>query len=63
MREEKPKKVRTSVLLDESTHNRLLTLAEINDASLAWIIRQAINSYLSTQVEQQVLAVSKKKRK
>ena len=51
MREENSKKIRTSVILDDNTHDRLLRLAEANDASLAWIIRQAIYSYLSTQVE------------
>ena len=63
MREENSKKIRTSVILDESTHDSLLRLAEINDASLAWIIRQAIYSYLSTQEESQESPVHTKTRK
>ena len=63
MREENSKKIRTSVMLDENTHDRLLRLAEANDASLAWIIRQAIYSYLSTQVETEDSTIYKKNRK
>lgn len=63
MREENSKKIRTSVMLDENTHDRLLRLAEANDASLAWIIRQAIYSYLSTQVETEDSPIYKKNRK
>jgi len=63
MREENSKRIRTSVMLDESTHDRLLRLAEANDASLAWIIRQAIYSYLSTQVETENSPIYKKNRK
>jgi len=63
MREENFKRIRTSVILDENTHDRLLRLAEENDASLAWIIRQAIFSYLSAQVETEDSSIYKKNRK
>ena len=63
MRDEKSKKIRTSVILDENTHDSLLRLAEINDASLAWIIRQAIYSYLSTEIEPKEAPVHKKLKK
>lgn len=47
MKEDKSKKIRTSIILDKNTYDQLIKLAELNDASLAWIIRQAIYSYIA----------------
>jgi len=38
--------VRTSVILSEGAHSRIQTLADANDVSAAWMIRQAILTFL-----------------
>lgn len=49
------KTVRTSVLLPESAHLRLLALAEANDVSAAWVIRLAVQRFLDEHQGQQEL--------
>lgn len=39
--------VRTSVTLSEKSYWEIQALAEANDVSTAWIIRQAVANYLS----------------
>lgn len=38
--------IRTSVILSADAHAELERLAEKNDTSIAWVIRQAIKAYL-----------------
>ena len=40
------KSVRTSVILPEDAHTRILALADANDVSAAWIIRAAVVQFL-----------------
>ena len=40
-------RVRTSVILPQEIHDQLLTLAQENDASVAWVIRKAVTEFLS----------------
>lgn len=37
---------RTSVILTEAQFQRIRDIAEANDASIAWVLRQAIDRYL-----------------
>ena len=37
---------RTSVILPQELQEKLMTLSETNDVSVAWIIRQAVKEYL-----------------
>lgn len=51
--------VRTSVLLPSEQHLRLVEIAERNQVSVAWIIRQAVNQLLEKEtVEQLRLPIS-----
>ncbi|MBI5113390.1 MAG: hypothetical protein HZA68_15605 [Rhodovulum sp.] len=43
------KEFRTSVILTEAQHRRILDLARAHDASIAWVLRQALDRYLETQ--------------
>jgi len=45
------KEFRTSVILTEPQHKRVLEIAEANDASIAWVLRQAVDRYLAAQAE------------
>jgi predicted transcriptional regulator len=40
------KEFRTSVILTEAQHRRVLDIARANDASIAWVLRQALDRYL-----------------
>lgn len=40
------KEFRTSVILTEAQFQRVRGLADENDASMAWVLRQAIDRYL-----------------
>lgn len=40
------KSFRTSVILSEDVHTRIQALANANDVSTAWVIRQAILKFL-----------------
>lgn len=40
------KEFRTSVILTEPQHKRVLEIAEAHDASIAWVLRQALDRYL-----------------
>ncbi len=42
----KPKMVRTSVILPEKYHAQLNKLADANDVSVAWVIRNALTQFL-----------------
>lgn len=52
MTEQLRKTVRTSVLLPEGTHSRLQRLADTNDVSTAWVIRQAVVRFLDEHAGQ-----------
>ena len=43
------KEFRTSVILTEAQHARVVEVARVNDASIAWVLRQALDRYLETQ--------------
>jgi hypothetical protein len=43
------KEFRTSVILTEAQVMRVREIAEANDASIAWVLRQAIDRYLMAQ--------------
>lgn len=43
------KAFRTTVILTELQHKRILEIAEANDASIAWVLRQALDRYLETE--------------
>lgn len=43
------KEFRTSVILTEGQANRVREIAQANDASIAWVLRQAVDRYLETQ--------------
>ena len=47
------KDYRTSVILSEDQHLRLQALADKEDASIAWVIRKAVDAYLGGKKEQQ----------
>lgn len=40
------KEFRTSVILTEAQHKQVLDIARANDASIAWVLRQALGRYL-----------------
>ena len=42
----KKKEYRTSVILSDEQHQQLKALADKQDASIAWVIRQAITQFL-----------------
>jgi len=46
--------VRTSVLLPLEKHLRLVEIAEKNQVSVAWIIRQAVNHLLDKESNEQL---------
>lgn len=46
----KKKEYRTSVILSDEQHQQLKALAEKQDASIAWVIRQAIMQFLDGSV-------------
>ena len=43
------KEFRTTVILTEAQHRRVLDIARANDASIAWVLRQALDRYLEAQ--------------
>lgn len=43
------KEFRTSVILTEMQHKQVLDIAQANDASIAWVLRQAVDRYLEAQ--------------
>jgi predicted transcriptional regulator len=43
------KEFRTSVILTEAQVNRVREIARERDASIAWVLRQAIDRYLETR--------------
>lgn len=43
------KQFRTSVILTEGQFKRIREIAQANDASTAWVLRQAIDRYLEAQ--------------
>jgi predicted transcriptional regulator len=49
------KEFRTSVILTEAQHRRVLDIARANDASIAWVLRQALDRYLEAQGKAQVV--------
>ena len=48
------KEFRTSVILTEAQHRRVLDIARANDASIAWVLRQALDRYLEAQGKAQL---------
>ncbi|MFN7226434.1 MAG: CopG family transcriptional regulator [Holosporales bacterium] len=47
------KEYRTSVILSEDQHLRLKALADKDDASIAWVIRKAIEAYILATTQKQ----------
>lgn len=43
------KEFRTSVILTEGQFKRVREIAQANDASIAWVLRQAVDRYLKAQ--------------
>lgn len=43
------KEFRTSVILTETQFKRIRETARANDASIAWVLRQAVDRYLEAQ--------------
>jgi hypothetical protein len=43
------KEFRTSVILTEGQFKQVRKIAEANDASIAWVLRQAVDRYLEAQ--------------
>ena len=43
------KEFRTSVILTETQFKRVWEVARENDASIAWVLRQAVDRYLAAQ--------------
>lgn len=43
------KEFRTSVILTEAQFKRVQEIAEGNDASIAWVLRQAVDRYLEAR--------------
>ncbi|MBX9813438.1 MAG: ribbon-helix-helix domain-containing protein [Qipengyuania sp.] len=43
------KEFRTSVILTEGQFKRVREMAQANDASIAWVLRQAVDRYLEAQ--------------
>jgi len=43
------KEFRTSVILTEGQFKRVREIAQANDASIAWVLRQAIDRYLEAK--------------
>ncbi|MAM37463.1 MAG: hypothetical protein CL949_02910 [Erythrobacter sp.] len=50
--------IRTSVTLPERSYAEIQALAEANDVSTAWVIRQAVLQYLSDGVGQRELPLA-----
>lgn len=51
------KSIRTSVILPEEAHARVLALADANDVSTAWVIRAAVLRFLEEQGGQTKLSL------
>lgn len=49
--------VRTSVILPKEAYERVQEIAEANDVSSAWVIRQAVLSYLESHRDRSQLRV------
>lgn len=45
----KRKEFRTSVILTEAQFKRVREIAQANDTSIAWVLRQAVDRYLEAQ--------------
>lgn len=43
------KEFRTSVILTDQQFKRVREIAQSNDASIAWVLRQAVDRYLEAQ--------------
>lgn len=43
------KTVRTTVMLPEGIHRQIQALAAANDVSAAWVVRRAVQHWLSTR--------------
>jgi predicted transcriptional regulator len=54
------KRVRTSVILPGDVYEKVASLAEKNDISVAWVIRQAIIRFLKDQGNTKHLKLDKK---
>lgn len=52
----KQKMVRTSVILPEKYHAQLNKLAEANDVSVAWVIRNALTDFLDRHKDSKKLS-------
>lgn len=48
------KEFRTSVILTDDQFRRVREFAEANDASIAWVLRQAVDRYLEQNDENQM---------
>jgi hypothetical protein len=57
----KSKVVRTSVILPEKRHLQLTKLAEANDVSVAWVIRNAITDFLDHNLDGKKLTIKSAK--
>lgn len=51
---------RTSVILPDEIQIRLVALADANDVSVAWVIRQAVAEYLGKHGKNDKLALKKR---
>jgi len=52
-----PATIRTSVILPKEAYERVQEIAEANDVSSAWVIRQAVLSYLESHRDRAQLRV------
>ncbi len=57
------KNVRSTVLLPERVHREVQALAAANDVSAAWIVKQAVLSYLSSRSGQTELPLGRERAK
>lgn len=59
MPKNKDKRVRTSVILPEDIYEKVVQLAEANDVSAAWVMRQAIVKFLANAANDKGLKLKK----
>ena len=58
----KKKSIRTTIALEEGQHKHVVKIAEESDASVAWVIRQAVTWFLAERPEKRLVIAGRKKK-
>lgn len=63
MNERPLKAVRLTVSLEEQDHRALSQIAQVRDASLSWVVRQAIRQFIEASPDAPLRALPPRKRR